>query len=69
MYQFDTLCYKYSECLRFMPTTMKVSKETLDRLRGHGKMGDTFEAVVTRLLDDCEDEELEDVDEEDDDKV
>ena len=48
-----------------MPTTMKLSKETLDRIRGHGNMGDTFEDVVNRLLD--SDEELED--EEDDDKV
>ena len=31
-------------------TTMKVSKETLNRLREHGKMGDTYEDVVTRLL-------------------
>jgi len=48
-------------------TTMKLSKETLNRLRGIGKMGDTFEDVVNRLLDDTDEEELED--EEEDDKV
>jgi len=47
-------------------TTAKFSRETLERLKEHGKMGDSFENVVNRLLDDCE-EELED--EEDDDKV
>ncbi len=35
-------------------TTMKVSKETLRRLREQGKMGDSFENVVNRLLDDAE---------------
>ena len=35
-------------------TTMKISKETLARLREKGKMGDSFENVVNRLLDDAE---------------
>ena len=35
---------------RVAQTTMKISKETLYRLREHGKMGDTYEDVVTRLL-------------------
>jgi len=47
-------------------STMKISRETLKRLKEFGKMGDTFEDVVNSLLDDT-DEELED--EEDDDKV
>jgi len=47
-------------------TTMKISRDTLKRLKEFGKMGDTFEDVVNRLLDDT-DEEIED--EEDDDKV
>jgi len=46
-------------------TSAKFSRATLERLREHGKMGDSFENVVNRLLDDCE-EELEDMDEEDD---
>jgi len=46
-------------------TTQKISKDTLKRLREFGKMGETFDDVVNRLLDDT-DEELEDVDEEDD---
>jgi len=32
-------------------TTMKVRRETLDRLKRRGKMGDSFEDVVNRLLD------------------
>jgi len=48
-------------------TTAKFSRETLERLREHGKMGDSFEDVVNRLLDNSEDEDLED--EEEDDKV
>ena len=47
-------------------STAKLSRETLERLKDHGKMGDSFEDVVNRLLDGT-DEELED--EEDDDKV
>jgi len=35
-------------------TTMKVSKDTLQRIRGHGKMGDSLEDVVNRLLDEIE---------------
>jgi len=35
-------------------TTQKISKETLERLREHGKMGDSFEQVVSRLLDQVE---------------
>ena len=46
-------------------TTMKLSKETLSRLKERGKMGDSFENVVNRLLDDTDNEELEDMDEED----
>jgi len=46
-------------------TTAKFSRETLERLKERGKMGDSFEDVVNSLLD--ADEELED--EEDDDKV
>jgi len=51
--------------LSMSQTTMKISRDTLKRLKEFGKMGDTFEDVVNRLLD--SDEELED--EEDDDKV
>jgi len=31
-------------------TTAKFSRETLERLKDHGKMGDSFEDVVIRLL-------------------
>lgn len=49
-------------------STMKLSKETLQRIREFGKMGDTFEDVINRLLDDAEEElEIEDDEEENDD--
>jgi len=39
-------------------TTMKVKRETLNRLKDHGKMGDSFEKVVNRLLDEVEKNEI-----------
>jgi len=49
-----------------MATTQKLDKETLERLRDHGKMGDSFNGVLNRLLDkiDILEEKLEDQDEE-----
>ena len=35
-------------------TTAKFSRETLERIKDHGKMGDSFEDVVNRLLDETE---------------
>ena len=40
-------------------TTMKIKKETLERLKEHGGMGDSFEDVVNRLLDEAEELEAE----------
>ena len=40
-------------------TTMKIKKETLERLKEHGEMGDSFEDVVNRLLDEAEELEAE----------
>jgi len=34
-----------------MKTTQKLEEETLERLRDHGKMGDSFNGVLNRLLD------------------
>ncbi len=50
-------------------TTQKLGKVTLERLRDHGKMGDSFNGVLNRLLDkiDILEERLEDQDEEQDD--
>jgi len=48
-------CYKVYDvgyCMSL--TTMKVRRETLDRLKRRGKMGDSFEDVVNRLLDTSE---------------
>ena len=52
-----------------MKTTQKLDEETLERLRDHGKMGDSFNGVLNRLLDkiDILEERLEDQDEEQDD--
>jgi len=47
-------------------TTMKIKKETLERLREHGRMGDSFEQVVNRLLDDAEELEAEPEEEDED---
>ena len=49
-----------------MATTQKLDKETLERLRDHGKMGDSFNRVLNRLLDkiDVLEEKLEDQDSE-----
>ncbi len=44
-------------------TTQKLGKVTLERLREHGKMGDSFDSVVNRLLDEVEDDDSEEVDE------
>jgi len=46
-----------------MKTTQELDEETLERLREHGKMGDSFDSVVNRLLDEVEDDDSEEVDE------
>jgi len=38
-----------------MKTTQKLDEETLERLRDHGKMGDSFNGVLNRLLDKVDD--------------
>jgi len=38
-----------------MDTTQKLEKETLERVRDHGKMGDSFNGVLNRLLDKIDD--------------
>ena len=38
--------------------TIRCSKETQTRLKGYGKMGDSFEKVVNRLLDEVEHDEV-----------
>jgi len=39
-----------------MKTTQKLDEETLERLRhDHGKMGDSFNVVLNRLLDKIDD--------------
>jgi len=41
-----------------MKTTQKLELDTLHRLRQHGKMGDSFDGVVNRLLDEVEKNEI-----------
>jgi len=36
-------------------TTQRLEEETLERLRDHGKMGDSFNGVLNRLLDKIDD--------------
>ena len=51
-----------------MKTTQKLDEKTLERLRDHGKMGDSFNGVLNRLLDKIDDiedqleEQREDID-------
>ncbi len=53
-----------------MPTTtQKLKKETLERLRDHGKMGDSFDSVVNKLLDEVDDEDFEEDEDEDEDEI
>jgi len=47
--------------IRGMQTTMKLSKETVQRIRDHGRMGDTLESVVNQVLDKVENKEKPDV--------
>jgi len=46
-------------------STIKLSKATQKRLREHGKMGDSFEDVLIKLLDDHEELEAESKEEKD----
>jgi len=46
----------YSVYLLLTNTTQKIRKDTLERLREHGKMGDSFDSVVNRLLDEVDDD-------------
>jgi len=50
-----------------MATTQKLDEDTLERVRGHGKMGDSFNGVLNRLLDKIDDleEQLEEQRDED----
>ena len=38
-----------------MNTTQRLEKETLDRVHDHGKMGESFNGVINRLLDKIDD--------------
>lgn len=36
-------------------TTQRLEEETLDRIRDHGKMGESFNQVLERVLDEIDD--------------
>ena len=38
-----------------MNTTQRLEEETLDRIRDHGKMGESFNVVLNKVLDQIED--------------
>jgi len=40
-------------------TTIKVSKETARRLKCHGRMGESFDTVVSKMIEKIEDIECE----------
>ena len=42
-------------------TTIKVSKTTAKRLKCHGRMGDSFDTVVSKMIERIEDTECEPV--------
>jgi len=37
-----------------MSTTQKLEKDTLERVRKHGKMGESFDRAIDRLLDEVD---------------
>ena len=38
-----------------MNTTQRLEEETLDRIRNHGKMGESFNLVLNKVLDEIDD--------------
>ncbi len=38
-----------------MNTTQRIEEETLDRIRDHGKMGESFNVVLNKVLDEIDD--------------
>ncbi len=40
-----------------LSTTIKLTRDTVKRLKEHGEFGESFEDVVSRMLDDLEDDE------------
>jgi len=52
--------------MKLQQTTGKLSKSTLRRLKEHGKMGDSFDNAVNRVLDEVEGLNEEDKEEEED---
>jgi len=38
-----------------MSTTQKLEKETLERVRKHGRMGESFDRAIDRVLDEIDD--------------
>lgn len=38
-----------------MSTTQKLEKDTLERVREHGKMGESFDRAIDRVLDEIDD--------------
>jgi len=38
-----------------MSTTQKLERETLERVRNHGKMGESFNRAIERVLDEIDD--------------
>ena len=45
-----------------MHTTQRLECTTLDRIREHGKLGDSFDSVLVKMLDKVENVQVEDHD-------
>ena len=48
------MAFKTSTLFTSMKTTQRLEKETLDRLRKHGKMGESFNVVLNKVLAEAE---------------
>ena len=55
MYHFDTYWYISFTEFHSMHTTQRLDEETLDRIRKQGKMGDSFNLVLNKVLDEIDD--------------
>jgi len=55
MYQSDTYWYISFTKFHGMHTTQRLEEETLDRIRNLGKMGESFNVVLNKVLDEIDD--------------
>ena len=44
----------YMNLIIIMNTTIPITKKTKERLKKYGKMGETWDSLINRVLDKCE---------------